>query len=352
MREALPIAVIAVTLMGGGRAFAQTAREATPAAVRAAADAFDRGREAYKSGDPVVAAEAFELADSKAASPVALEYAIRSRDKAGQLDRAATLAALAKALYPGEPALLRLSEEVLARTRPDSYEVRVTCSEPCDLVVDGKLVHGPASIERVVFVVEGEHTLRAGFPRDRSDSKTLLATPGQQGEAHFDAPAEHRSASAPSRARANEPVAARAASDDPALSEGQAAEERSSGLPPAVFWVGASVTTVLGGIALWSGLDTVKNPGEDKVREACRNNQPDCRDLYEDGRKRQDRTNLLLGVTGGVGIATILVGAMLTNWSDTSERPQAGALRARERAGVEPFISLGNAALVGAEGRF
>ena len=349
MRKRLRVALITLVLLGASQGFAQSASDASPAQVRAAAEAFDRGREAYKSGDPTVAAEAFELADSKAASPVALEYAIRSRDKAGQLDRAATLAALAKARYSGEAALEKLADEVLARARTQLYEAQVTCSEPCDLVVDGKLVHGPANFERVVFLQEGEHTLRAGFPQNRGDSKTVQAVAGQQGEVRFDAPPDEASAEAPETDPVEEAPVAQTPPPAPATS---AVREESSGWSPAVFWVGAGLTAVLGGVTLWSGLDTVKNPGEEKVREACSNNQPDCRDLYEDGKQRQDRTNLLLGITGGVGLATIIIGAAATDWGDESERPENLARRARQQGRIAPFISVGNGALVGAEGRF
>jgi hypothetical protein len=350
MRNRLRIALIAMMLLSVDHGLAQTASEASPAQVRAAAEAFDRGREAYKSGDPVVAAEAFELADSKAASPVALEYAIRSRDKAGQLDRAATLAALAKARYSGEAMLEKLADEVLSRARTELYEVEVTCSEPCDLVVDGKLVHGRADFERVVFLADGDHILRAGFAQTRSASKTVQAASGQQGEVRFDAPVEEAIADTP---ETDEPlVEAPVTKTPPAEVDSAGPREESSGWSPAVFWAGAGLTAVLGGVTLWSGLDTVKNPGEDKVRDSCRNDEPDCRDLYEDGKNRQDRTNLLLGITGGVGLATIIIGAAATDWGDESEQPENLSHRPQKQARITPFVSLGNGALVGAEGRF
>jgi hypothetical protein len=301
----------------------------------------------------VVAAEAFETADSKAASPVALEYAIRSREKAGQLDRAATLAALARDRYPEEAALQKLAEDVLAKARTQLYELLVTCSEPCELVLDGKLVYGAANFERVVFLEEGERTLRAGFPQNRSDSKTIEATSGGSGRAEFQAPSEHGAADeteedeAESLAETPPPPSVETTPEAPR-------ERESSGWSPTVFWVGTGLTAVLGGITVWSGLDTVKNPGEDKVQEACRNDQPDCDSLYEDGKKRQDRTNVLLGVTGAVGLATIIIGAAATDWGDESGATDALAKRRTrpKRARVTPWVAVGNGALLGAEGRF
>ena len=81
MRAALRISALALVLGAGSIAHAQEATsEPTPAQVRVAAEAFDRGREAYKSEDYVEAAEQFEKADSNAPSPAALELAIRARD--------------------------------------------------------------------------------------------------------------------------------------------------------------------------------------------------------------------------------------------------------------------------------
>src|SRR5689334_10253547 len=68
--------------------------------IKAAAEEFDLGRRSFKAKDYVEAAEHFESADQNAPSAAALELAIRSRDRAGQLERAATLAALAVRRHP------------------------------------------------------------------------------------------------------------------------------------------------------------------------------------------------------------------------------------------------------------
>jgi hypothetical protein len=354
MLKRLRVASIVVTLLVMKPALAEPANDASPAQVHAAADAFDQGRESYKSGDMVVAAEAFEQADSRAGSPIALEYAIRARDKAGQLDRAATLSALAKKRYPGETELEKLADDVLRRARRESYELSIECSEPCELVIDGKLVHGKSDFERVVFLSSGSHLLRAGFSESRSGSKTVEATAGEQGQIQFDAPAETPATkeveeAAPRDAEIESESAPRSA---PVVAD---PPRESSGWSPAVFWVGTGLTAALGAVTLWSGLDTVKNPGEDKVQEACRDERPDCQTLYEDGRRRQTRTNVLLGVTGGVGLATILIGAVGTDWGDESSVNEVGSGRGKKksaRSGIAPWLVLGDGALVGAEGRF
>src|SRR5688572_21713046 len=113
MRVAVRVSVLALVLGAPLGAQAQeAAAEPTPAQVRTAAEAFDRGREAYKAEEYVEAAEQFEKADNSAPSSAAIELAIRARDKAGQLDRAATLLALALKRHPGDTNLTKLATDL------------------------------------------------------------------------------------------------------------------------------------------------------------------------------------------------------------------------------------------------
>jgi hypothetical protein len=352
MLNRLRVSSFAVTLLVMSPVLAAPASEATPAQVHAAADAFDRGRESYKSGDMVVAAESFEQADTQAGSAIALEYAIRSRDKAGQLDRAATLAALAKRLYPDETTLAKLADDVIGRARNETYELSIECSEPCELVVDGKLVHGKSDVERVVFLSSGQHSVRAGFSGARSAAKTVAGSVGEQSQVFFEAPPEEAGED-PERFAEDDPEPLEPRRQSSEAVAPVAAE--SSGWSPAVFWVGTGITAALGAATLWSGLDTVKNPGEEAVQQACAEGHPDCDSLYDDGRRRQSRTNVLLGVTAGVGLVTILVGALGTDWGDDTSTSEAQARRnprKSKRAAIAPWLLVGDGAVLGAEGRF
>jgi len=81
--------------------------------LKAAAEEFDNGRRAYKVKDFENAAAYFESADRDAPSPEALRSAIRARKEAGQVSRAATLAALALARYPADKAIGDYAHQVL-----------------------------------------------------------------------------------------------------------------------------------------------------------------------------------------------------------------------------------------------
>lgn len=348
MRAALRISVLALSLGVGPLAFAQDGTsEPTPAQVRVAAEAFDKGREAYKAEEFVEAAEQFERADNNAPSPAAIELAIRSRDKAGELDRAATLASLALKRHPEDQNLLRLAGDLAKRARPVLFELTAICDQPCDLTVNGKLVHGAPDTQRLLYIAPGALTVRAGWSDNRSESKQIQAQAGSQGELTFAAPAVPVAAGTATGASdpgGTEP----AATATPQKDEG--ARKTSGGWSPTVFFVSAGVTAVLGGVTVWSGIDTINNPGADRVRQECgeRMQREDC-DLYQEGLSKQRRTNVLIGVTAGAAAITGLIGLVLTDWSAKSET--SSAQRLRPRVNVAPYAGVDGGGLQ-AIGRF
>lgn len=312
--------------------------------VKRAGDEFEAGRRAYKDREWVAAAEHFEAADRFAPAAVSLELAIRARDKARQLERAATLAALALDRHPTEAKLAELAGPILQRADKELFRVRVQCEPDCDLVVGTKLVHGAAAARRTLFVAAGQHEIRAGWSGGRSASETVSAKKGGKAELQFEAPPEETKptpvATKP-EVRANGTTSQRRADPAPGPDRGTKDVESGSGLPPAVFFVGAGLTVVAGAATVWSGLDTQNNPGPDAVREGCAGQGTDC-ELYQDGLDRQRRTNVLIGVTAGLGVVSGVIGAFLTDWSGGSDK----------KAAVQPYVNVLGGASVGARGRF
>jgi hypothetical protein len=343
MRAALSISVLALSFSVGVNARAQ-ALEPTPAQVRAAAEAFDKGREAYKAEEFVEAAEQFEKADGSAPSSAALELAIRSRDKAGELDRAATLLALALKRHPGDENLLKIAADLSRRASEKLFELSALCDQPCELTVGGKIIHGAPDTQRTIFVQPGALNVRAGWSDSRSDSKQLQAEAGGKGEVSFVAPPAPVAESTNAQPGADQ--SGPAAQTSPGRDEGVA--KKSGGWSPVVFFAFAGVTAVLGGVTVWSGIDTVNNPGADRVKEECGNEGEAC-DLYQDGLSRQRRTNVLIGVTAGVGVATILVGVLATDWRGGKD--QQASRRVERGVRVAPWASLDGGGLQ-AVGRF
>lgn len=340
MNRLFPIAITSLLVCAAVPAYAAEGDSApTPAQVRAAAEAFDRGREAYKNEDYADAAGQFESADASAPSAAALELAMRARDKAGQLDRAASLAVLALKRYPDDANISKIAPELVKRGKQELYELTVRCDEPCQLTLDGKLVHGSTTTEHVLFLSPGAHTVSAGFSEDRALSKNVEATAGEGGELTFvaPAPAEPRAAAEPE----TEP--------EPLETEPEPAPKSEGGWSPTVFYVGAGLTALAGGITIWSGIDTQNNPGPDRVKEECVGKGESC-PLYQEGLSKQHRTNILLGVTAGLGIGTILIAAIATDWGGGSTEADEGTTA--RKVTIQPWVALGDGAALGATGRF
>jgi hypothetical protein len=329
-----------------GVAFAQTAAPSAEE-IKKAGESFDLGKRSYRNEEWVEAAEHFEAADMAAPSGAALELALRSRDRADQLDRAATLAALALSRNADQPKLVKLAKEVLKKADKELFKTSVSCNEPCDLVVDSKLVHGRAATERTVYLNPGQYTLRAAWPGDRSESESVKATKGGSTKVSFKAPAEKPTEPTPTPATTLEKQPEAGPTTQQPMEPPKA--EPSSGWSPVVFWIGTGLTVAAGAATAWSGIDTQNNPGADRVREECAGQGESC-DLYQEGLDKQRRTNILAGVTAGVGVVTILIGLFATDWGGSEKA--ADSRPAPKRAGIEPWIGVGQGAAIGAEGRF
>lgn len=309
--------------------------EPTPAQLRAAAEAFDRGREAYNSEHYAEAAEQFERADASAPSSTALDLAMKARDKAGDLDRAGTLAALALERYGSDEAIAQSASEIVQRARAQLYEVTVMCVHPCELADGTQIVHGMAAKQRTLFLQPGEHSLRAGWVDGKTQSKVIEAIAGTNGELSFEGP------TAETEPKAAEPVP----EPEP---EPAPPPQKSKGWSPLVFWIGAGATVAAGGVTAWSGIDTVNNPGKERVQNECAKGDENCA-LYQEGRAKQARTNVLLGVTSVLAVGTGLIGALAIDWSGAKP---AGDQALKNRQHIAPFVSVGKGFSIGARGRF
>jgi hypothetical protein len=74
----------------------------------------------------------------------------------------------------------------------------------------------------------------------------------------------------------------------------------------ATFVVAAAATAVVGGLAIWSGLDTLS------ARDSYR--LMPTHEAYDAGTGKQLRTNLLIGGTAALGAATLALGIFATRW--------------------------------------
>jgi hypothetical protein len=296
------------------------AADATPEQLQFAAQEHDLGYRAYVAKSFDDAAAHFENAFFAAPNPAELRSAIRARREAGQLARAATLAAIADRRYPNDPALEKLATETFALARPKADEVHVSSPLDCNVAVDNKVVTTEKAREFSFFVDPGKHELVFDWGEGRTRSVTLDAKAGASQALRPEAPPM--------------PVKPPPAAPPPPVA---AASSKPFG--PAVFLIGAGLTVVGAGVTVWSGLDAQKNPGTAAVRADCVGQGTSCPE-YQQGLSAQLRTNILLGATAGVAAITAVTGLFFTRWSH-ADPPQTGLQ-------LEPAFGLHGVALKGA----
>jgi hypothetical protein len=90
-----------------------------------------------------------------------------------------------------------------------------------------------------------------------------------------------------------------------------------------VFIVGAGLTLAAGVATTVSYVSAKNDPGEDAVRRDCVGLGESC-PTYQRGLDGQLRTNIFLGSTAVLGVATAVIGVFFTRWTG----PRSPALRA------------------------
>ena len=105
------------------------------------------------------------------------------------------------------------------------------------------------------------------------------------------------------------------------------------------FWVLA--TAGVGGATIWSGIDTVNNPGTEVVEQECAGQGTDCPE-YQQGLKSQLLTNILIGATAGTAAVATIFAIFVTDWDGEPDG---------ETAVVTPYVEPTGAG-IGVGGRF
>lgn len=275
----------------------------TPDRLRAAEEEYDAGRRAFLAEQFEAAALHFENAFRDAPRSQVLRNAIRSRQKAKQLARAATLAELAQRRYAADAQTRALAEEVLAEAAPKVHELRVRCSTDCAVSSNGKTATLEDAKSFSLFLDPGAYSLVFSFSKGRVVAKSVDARAGAHEELVVDAPPIPKGPPKP-----NEP-----ASPEPNAKPTPVVVRPSDGLPPAFFFVGVGLTLAAGAATTISGVAAVNSPGKDAVRQGCVGQGESC-ELYKSALAGEVRTNVGLGVTGGLAVVTAVMGLFLTDW--------------------------------------
>lgn len=280
-----------------------------------ARQAYDRGAAAYDSGDWRRAALHFSRADELVPNLTVLRMALTASLRADDAVTGMTLVERAKRrLGEGSP----LASSI--KSASDAFAKRVgrvvvRCPPPlfCSASVDGTL--WPIDTARYANV--GDHAVVItvdGVP----ESHSVRVEAGADAEIAPDP----RAQAAPSPAPSPAPLAAAPMPPPPATAPANAATDRTpavppakSGLAPTWFWIGAGASAVLGGVTIWSALDTAsKHDAFVATRSAS---------TQSAGIAAQDRTTALLVTTGVLAAATASIGIFAVRWQDLNAEVRA-----------------------------
>lgn len=315
-------ATLALLLSLAGRAHAQSAER-----IKSAAAEYDAGRRAYTDNKFEEAAIHFENAYHDAPNAQTLRNAIRARRQAGQLSRAATLAALAQTKYSDDAATMSTVKETLADADAKLHKVTVMCDPECGVAADSHVVSLEDATKLSLYFEPGPHTLIVSWSGDRSKELKIEGKPSSKQDFTLTAPPMPV---APPPDVGVPPVPGSGVVAPPTP------PPATKPLGPALFFVGFGLTAVSGGVLIWSGIDTVNNPGTQAVKTQCAGLGESC-PAYQTGRNAQLRTNVLIGVTAGLGVITGVIGIFLTQWSSPK----------KETAHVQPTFTVTSGGGVG-----
>jgi hypothetical protein len=276
--------------------------------VSAAASAFSRAQEAEARGDPGRAASLYELADRISPAPAALRNATRARLAAGQLGAAAVNAEELKRRYPGDADSSTLADEVLNEARQKLGRISAQCSPDCHLVVDGLAASTELKRAHIVYVEPGQHAVVARFESGTSATQNADAKAGQPIQLQLIEPAGPPAPAPPPPAE-TAPLAP--ATPPPAMDQ-----RGSGGLSPVVGLAIGGAAVVLGGVAVWSALDTQSAADDFKKNPT--------REAFDDGEGMDTRTNILIGAAVVVGVASASVLLLATDWSGGKAQSSGG----------------------------
>jgi tetratricopeptide (TPR) repeat protein len=298
MGRSFPRLLLSLALSTGATATATRLAHADPASAITAEDRaraaakFHEGEAAFKRHAYSEAADDFEAAYAIAPHPFALWNAADSREKAGDLARAANLCARYLRESPANDANRSEAAARLASLTPRLSRVTITAPGG-----DGATIDGAPAPSFELFVDPGDHLVAAKFPDGPAERRVSLVA-GARASITLE-PERARPRPAPFSAMGGErPDVIFAARSQKPLGRG---------------WIvgGAAATAALGGLVLWSGLDT-HSAYQAYAKEPTRAG-------FDDGVSKERRTNVLVVATGVAGAATLTLALFAVEWHPSAD---------------------------------
>lgn len=286
-----------------------------PASARAdgvsAGERFRAGEAAFARHDYVAAGTEFDAAYADSPHESSLFNAALSWEKAGELARAANLYRRYLRVAPAgakDRAKAAASVDELSRRLGKLDLIRSGATE---VRLDGRLLD-----EDAAFTSPGEHALAWVALDGKPDARVVRVAAGETVSVVLVAPpATVEPSPKPT------PIPAPPKDAAPIVP----IEPPRSGVSPWVAIVLGSATFVSGGVLLWSGIDVLQAKADFEQQKPGLDVDAQ-RALIEDGVSRTDRTNVLVGITSALGVATgiTLVFTDYRAWSRSPDRPTTG----------------------------
>lgn len=263
----------------------QAPAEKGPADKAAVTAKYREGELAFVQRDFKRSASAFMEAFAMSPHPNALSNASNAYERAGDLANAVTATSRILREFPTSELAVAAAQRV-ARFRKQLTELDIVVPAGGSAIA----VDGVGTDYLHPFVVPGRHEVTARFAT--GEAKAVVdAKAGETARVTLQAPA---------------PIVA--PHPGPVDVAPKPAPAGNSGPPlhPAIFFAGLGATAVVGGVLTWSGLDTVLK--RDQFDSAL------TQEAHDEGVAAQTRTNVLIGVTSGLGALTLAAGLFLTDW--------------------------------------
>jgi hypothetical protein len=270
---------------------------------QAAAREFAEAQRAFGAGDFKLAAEQFEAAYKHKPHHASLWNAARARQRMGDTARAANLYARYLREAPPNARDRNTALASMQKLSPKLGQLEITSVGLEDVKVDHEL-----AMDRVVYVNPGAHVVEAKVAgQDRIVTQPASVEAGQTQSVALVAPSND-----PKPPVAN-PTPTPTPTPPPSTDHER---EKSHGWSPAVVALGGGLTAVAGGLAVLSGLDVVN-------QKTAFDKDPTQANL-DTGKSKQLRTNILLGVTAGLGVLTGVAAIWLVDWRSGDRTVQVG----------------------------
>lgn len=291
-----------------------SAHAAEPSSTTRAAAKFAEGEAAFGAGDFVRAAEAFDAAYQIAPHHDAIWNAARAWQKAGEAARAANRYARYLQESPPDATDRGRATTTLVQLASRLGRIEITVPEGAEVWVDGQ-----PSDARTAYVVPGAHVVRirtAGAEEEIATWVGAGATVSVARGATAALPAAPPPAPTEERSEVTDAAARRAGPSplEPEVSSEGAPRRR--GLPPAVVFGAGVASLATFAFATWSGLDTLA------ARDDFDANPTEAN--LERGRGKQLRTNVLLGVGGGLTLLTAAAAIFWVDWGTSGRKISLG----------------------------